>query len=316
VRKSYESLIGRALPDSTVPAGHPLTAQDLHYRLASQDNIDPDALPNRIMLPMAQRVQRVLGRDRVEAQLSGKQPRPRDIADLFNDPGGLGSTRAQAQVELQNAIALLWTVQSQAALLQSLLLQQAINERTAQEQRLSYAEEKPLLDAHVNDDAQYMAIAARYDRKAWPFIQNKAQELRTLVAEIKDIRQRLLRDATLWKDFSAADGSLGISIGRADPSFANFIVRQFMGDWRLAIDFGTWRGNWAGPAYAQNREWMHLFPASVDDYPDGISRAVQQILPEARVTASGGLMLSHPILTNERETIQALASGADDSQQP
>jgi hypothetical protein len=318
LRRNFEPLIGRALPDSTNTVGYPLTADELHFRLRNKENIDPDELPNKTMLPMAQRVQRELVRDRVQASLSDKPPRPRDLADLFNDAGGLGSTRADAQLAVQNAIALLWIAQSQAALLQSQLLQQRIDVRLGEERRQSGAEEDPLLKDHVIDDAPFMAIAARYDRKAWPFILSKAQELRALVAEIKGIRLRLLRDATLWKDFSAGDGSMGVSIGYGDPSFANFIVRRFMGDWGLGVYFSSWRGNWVGPtSYMQNREWMYLFPgANPDDYPSSVTRAVQQFLPEARVNDSGGLLLGHSILTEERETIQAVASGARDTDSP
>jgi hypothetical protein len=318
LRKSYEPLIGRALPDSTNTIGYPLTADDLHSRLRNKETIDPDDLPNQTMLPMAQRVQRELAIDRVQASLSDKQPRPRDMADLFNDPEGLNSTRAYGQLAVQNANALVWNVHMQAAVLQSLLLQQSIDVRLGEERRQSGAEEDPLLKDHVIDDAPYMAIAARYDRKAWPFIQSKAQELRALVAEFKETRLRLMRDSTLWKDFTAGDGSMGVSIGYGDPSFANFIVRQFMGDWGLGLYFVSWRGNWAGPmAYMQNREWIYLSPgANPDDYPASVTRVVQQFLPEAQVNDSGGLTLWHSVLTNERETLQATASGANEGQSP
>jgi hypothetical protein len=318
LRRNFEPLIGRALPDSTNTVGYPLTAEELHSRLRNKEIIDPDELPEKTMLPMVQRVQRELARDRVQASLSDKQPRPRDLADLFNDPEGLASTRAYGQLAVQNAIALVWTVQMQAALLQSLLLQQSIDVRLGEERMRSGAEEDPLLKDHVTDDAPFMAIAARYDRKAWPFIQSKAQELRALVAELKETRLRLLRDATLWKDFSAGDGSMGVSIGYGDPSFANFIVRRFMGDWGLGVYFVSWRGNWVGPtSYMQNREWMYLLPgANPDDYPASVTRALQQFLPEARVNDSGGLVLSHRVTTNERETLQATASGANEGQSP
>jgi hypothetical protein len=320
IRGRNRLLVNRALPDSQVPGGYPLTQEEFDYRFRTAEIVDVDYTVREVIEPAIRRIQRMIAQDRVSGALSDKAPRLRSMEELF-DGNDYTIIRGDSYDEVQNAIAMAWLAHSAEAGLKVDFLQQSINERQSAEANRSYALMKALWDGDVRDNGPYIAIAQQYDRKALPFVLAKAQELRVIAAEVKESRLRLMQDAKAWKDFAAKDGNNIAATGYADASFANFVVRQFMGNWSLVVGFHAWRENMLGTmtvdGYAANREWIYALPGvDPNDYEASLTRAVQQLLPEGKGGSAGTLMISHRINTNDIESIQAVASGAGDAESP